>query len=177
MRNKTLFIVLSVCLLITSLATAQKTANLRQQKTALKERVHSFLASKGMKETETLYQMTSPRYRKTVTLEKFKKSRVLRSWNLISYFIEGVDIQGDKGTVYLIEYAMSSGVPAPRVNAKGQQKWVLVENVWYLDADPAAEERLPTNCGNVPLKKAPTPEPEGGFKPPVKRRTTTGCGS
>jgi hypothetical protein len=137
---------------------------------AFRSRVEEYLSVRKSGNRKFLYDMHSTRFRNEQTLEEFQLFPIGHTVGMMSYYIESLEIDGDKGTVYLVEMAFVAGLPTPKLARRLTQNWIREGDTWYKDPDMTHIDAVPRVCGNE-------------IRPPVKesdnrdKTFTSPCGN
>lgn len=158
-----LFIVLIVfCASLTGYAgeEAGRDEMLARQK-EFRSRVEEYLSVRKSGNRKVLYEMHSTRFRNEQTPEEFQLFPIGHTVGMMSYYIESLEIDGDKGKVYLVEMAFVAGLPTPKLARKLTQNWIYEGETWYKDPDMTHIDIAPRICGNEIRPPAKDSESQG----------------
>ncbi|MBN1295608.1 hypothetical protein JXA80_02430 [bacterium] len=144
---------------------------------AVQERVYEYMSLRKSNDLQGIYETFTSEYRRAVTREEFKKLPLEATMSLLAYYITAIRMDGDRATVHLIEWAIPSGIPTPRIEPNLVQTWVKQDGGWFMErvvttlevdfsacgtrrASPASEQpsTIPA-CGSSKAKKPASSQP------------------
>ncbi|MBN1880349.1 hypothetical protein JW823_09595 [bacterium] len=138
---------------ITSAQTSDNKAEAISQYQALRSRVEQLITARKFSDFETLYKLTTSDYRKSHPLEDMDRFTFEPMMGLMSYYIEAIAVENDVGKVFMVEYAIPSALPSPRLFRNIELTWKKESGVWYLD--PKFEKQNLT-CGGIDMRDPST---------------------
>ncbi len=148
----------------------------------LQSRFEDFISARKSRNTESLYEMMSSDYRKTHTIEQFRSVSLGATIGLLAYYVDGIQIVDNQGTIHLVEYAIPSSIPAPRLFGRLVQSWIKESGTWYYEYEDPVTKVLP--CGSdevfIPPKTGKKPFCGGsnqGSSPNSETSKPGNCGS
>jgi len=113
----------------------------------LQSRVLLLINARKIADINTLYSMTSRRYRERYSLEKATLVPFAPTVNLMACFIEAIRIDGDEAFVTVSELAMQALLRAPLLQRGLIQKWVKEDGTWNFDPQTEVDNSYPDICG------------------------------
>ncbi|HPQ38835.1 MAG TPA: hypothetical protein PLV45_00550 [bacterium] len=120
-----------------------------REMSAVKSRFYEYMSRRKANDFDSIYPMFSSAYRSEISLEKFKEMPFETTMNLMAYYIQAIKLDGDRATVFFMEYAISPGVPTPSIRPNLLQHWVREGDQWYYDRDTAIATMDFSACGNT----------------------------
>lgn len=102
--------------------------------TQVEARTREYMSMRFTNDTEGLYNISTPEYRKKVPFQKFLNDPMEITIGLRTYAIEGIDIDSaTQATVWITEYLQMGGLPGLILRRDVPLVWWKVDQQWYLN--------------------------------------------
>jgi len=117
---------------------------------SVEKRVHEYMSFRQANDLRNLYKMTTPDFRSKVPFDDYKESPGINTNNLISYYIEGIEMETKTHAVaWTTEYTKIPAVPGYILLKDIRLEWIQIENEWYFVFSPDT----PVMSEDVPLDR------------------------